>query len=116
MWLVWLVLTILVSTDQIEQAFPQLYGLTSRPQTGLPLSLGGQNFDHCCALAVNDSLKIVNGMLTLQNTTHSIIIDSDLSGLENGQFPCGASFQGGSRGAPGVKISYRYCRERCLGK
>ena len=131
-WLWWLVIAFWISFVHgggatantsgltIADAFPQLAGLSSRPQSPLPLSLGGQNMDHCCALAVNDSLSIVNGLLVLNNVTSSTIIETDLDGLRNasrrGQFPCGASFQGGNQGAPLVKVSYRYCRRRCKGR
>lgn len=127
-WLWWLTNALLISSVHAEgptanassltipDVFPQLSGLSSRPQSRIPLSLGGQDMDHCCALAVNDSLRVVNGVLVLENITSSIIIDTDLEGLRSGQFPCGAVFQGGNQGAPLVKVSYRYCRERCKGR
>ena len=99
----------------IEGAFPQLIGLNRKAGNRLPLALGGQDFDHCCRLAVNESLDIVDNRLVLRNITHSIIFDTDLDTFRGRQFPCGAKYIGEREGAPLVQVSYRYCKENCNG-
>ena len=76
----------------LAQAFPQLVGISKNPATGLGLSLGGQNLDHCCSWAVHESLDIENGVVT--GLRSPSFIGSDLTYFKNQQFPCGAEYQG----------------------
>ena len=103
------------NNQTIEGAFPQLRHFTFRPQTSLLLNLGGQDLDHCCSIAVYNSLNDDNGNLTLRNLTKTINFDSDLEGFRRRQYPCGARYIGEMRGAPVVKISYGYCNFNCPG-
>ena len=98
-----------------EEAFPQLANFPSRPRTSLPLKLGGQDLDHCCSLAFNNSLSDENGTLILRDSTRSISFDSSLEEFRSRQYPCGAKYIGDTSGAPVVKISYRYCKSNCDG-
>ncbi|XMA14279.1 hypothetical protein WAI453_007070 [Rhynchosporium graminicola] len=47
----------------ITDAFPQLTNLTLDPGTGRNPRMGGQNYTHCCLLAVNASLDIADGFI-----------------------------------------------------
>src|SRR5437667_1259091 len=98
--------------SSISEAFPQLSGLTPNPSSSLPISLGGQNFTHCCLLAVNSSLTINNGLLEILNTS---VIESNISTFHSSQFGCGAKYIGDPSGAPVVSISYDWCTSNCGG-
>jgi len=99
---------------KIEEAFPQLVNLTRDPVSGLPLSLGSQDLDHCCLLAVNQSLDVADDGTLLGLRNPSFIVDN-LTTFMNRQFSCGASYIGDKLGAPVIKISYRWCRNDCPG-
>lgn len=98
---------------------PQLAGLTSNPPGQLPVELGGQNFTHCCLLALNDSLTIrSDGNLSYAPTSFiaSGVPIADFEGaIEAGQFPCGATFDGDLGGAPVVSVPYGWCSAQCPG-
>ena len=76
------------------EALPQLAGISRNPNTGLKLSLGGQNFDHCCSWAVHESLDIEDGVV-LGLRSPSFIGDS-LTSFLKAQYPCGAKYAGTS--------------------
>ena len=91
----------------VGDAFWQLADLKPQPDTGSnrKYSLGGQNFTHCCLLAMNASLDVRNG--TLVEKTPSYIdatIDDLLAATKGDQFPCGASWNGNPAGAPKVTV------------
>lgn len=71
---------------------------------------GGQSFgERCCLLAVNASLRVVDGEVEavgpfLSNTSQL-----------NKQFPCQAEYNGDKEGAPEVRVPYSWCRENCPG-
>ena len=104
------------TNSTIANAFPGLVGFQRNLSSRLSPSLGGQNFDHCCLQAVNDSLGFDNGTLTLKNASDgSIHFNDDLSDFRNRQFPCGAGFINDRDGAAIVQISYRWCKTNCGG-
>jgi hypothetical protein len=51
----------------IGDAIPQLADLSFSPPYVRPINLGGQNFTHCCLLAVNRSVEIQDGNLVFTN-------------------------------------------------
>ncbi|MCJ1228940.1 hypothetical protein MMC12_005604 [Toensbergia leucococca] len=95
----------------VSDAVPQLLDLAPNPNSRMRLSLGGQNYTHCCLLAVNDSLAVENG--TLVKT--SPWIKDDIAIFRNGPFPCGATYNGSKAGAPPVIINYAWCNQHCSG-
>ena len=96
---------------QVSDAVPQLAGFLPNPILSVPLRFGGQNFTHCCLRAVSESLIIING--TLATTKQSFITNFAL--FENGDFPCGSTFNGSMVGAAPVDITYSWCRQNCDG-
>ena len=102
------------NNSTIAEAFPQLNNLQRYPAPRYSLSVGTQDLDHCCLLAVNDSLSVINGTLIGFNPTQSFITD-DFKSFSNRQFPCGANYIGDDEGAPTVTISYTYCITNCPG-
>ena len=74
----------------LGEAFPQLVGISRHPSTGLGLSLGGQNFTHCCAWAVHESLDIQGGIVV--GLRSPSFIGDDLTTFQSQQFPCGAEY------------------------
>ena len=99
-------------------AIPQLTNLAlSSPSPYLP-QLGGMNMTHCCLLAVNSSFSITNNNLAIINSSFlspDTTPASFLSANKNGQFPCGATFNGNLSSAPPVKSAYRWCKSNCNG-
>ena len=79
----------------LSDAFPQLVGISNNPATGLGLSLGGQDFEHCCNVAVYESLDIEDGMV--RGLRSPSFIGSDLSAFQRRQYPCGAEYIGQSQ-------------------
>lgn len=77
---------------------------------------GGQNYTHCCLLAVNASLDIQNGFIveTLSSFIQSPIEDL-LAATEANQFPCTAKWDGNPAGAPVVQVPYSWLEEHVLG-
>ena len=102
------------NNSTIAEVFPPLKNLQRYPASRYSLSVGAQDQDHCCLLAVNDSLDVVNGTLIGFTPSQSFIAD-DFQSFKNRQFPCGARYIGDDKGAPTVTISYSYCRANCPG-
>ena len=102
------------NNSTIAEAFPQLENLTRSIASPYSLSIGSQDMDHCCLLAVSDSLNVVDGTIKgfTPNQKH---IKGDLSSFRQKQFPCGAKYIGDRNGAPDVTITYTYCRANCPG-
>src|SRR3981189_70340 len=68
--------------------------------------LGGQNFTSCCVRAVS---AVRDNDYT--NTSDVTIFTPFLSK----QFPCGAQFNGDTRGVSSVQVSYTWCTANCPG-
>ena len=102
------------NNSTIAEAFPQLNNLQRYPASRSSVSIGAQDMDHCCLLAVNDSLSVINGTLIGFNSSQSFIAD-DFQSFRNQQFPCAATYIGNDNGAPTVTIPYSYCRTNCPG-
>jgi hypothetical protein len=102
----------------LSNAIPQLTNLTLSSPSRYPPLLGGMNLTHCCLLAVNSSFSISNGNLTIISNS---FLSADttpvsfLSAINEGQFPCGATFNGDLSGAPLIKSTYRWCKRNCNG-
>ncbi|CAJ2501387.1 Uu.00g042400.m01.CDS01 [Anthostomella pinea] len=99
---------------------PQLAGLSHQVPSSRPPSLGGQNFTHCCLLALNDSLTIPEeGNLSYASPSFvapGVSIDTLTSSIQNeDDFACGARFQGSTTGAPAIKVPYTWCAAQCPG-
>ncbi|KAF8853806.1 hypothetical protein BDZ45DRAFT_63521 [Acephala macrosclerotiorum] len=99
----------------LGEAFPQLINLTT-VTTGRNPHLGGQNFTHCCLLAVNESLSIKNGFI-VENTPSFIqaSVDQLLSATTDSQFPCTAAWNGNKSGAPIVQVPDSWLENNCPG-
>ncbi len=102
------------SGTEVADIFPQLKDLQLNPAPIKSLHLGGQNFDHCCLVAVNQSLAInQDGNLTKIGNP-SFIVD-DIETFQRSQFPCAASYNNDRNGTPIVKVPYKWCRDTCPG-
>ncbi|OTB06600.1 hypothetical protein M426DRAFT_104756 [Hypoxylon sp. CI-4A] len=103
----------------VGDLIPQLAGLSYHPPNPRPAGLGGQNFTHCCLLALNDSLTVQSdGNLSYTPTSFvapGISIGELESTIETDEFPCGASWNGDAGGAPVVQVPYHWCEQRCPG-
>ena len=78
--------------------------------------MGGQNFTWCCLLAVNQSLIISNGFLLEKQPTYiDTTVDDLLAAAAEGQFPCGAQWNGNPAGAPKVSVPDSWLEEYCPG-
>ena len=99
--------------SSLADAFPQLAGLTLRNPSSLEPSRGGQDYDHCCLIAVNASLSLdSNGSVV---TKSGMFIQEDGDTFYNSQFPCAASYIGDNAGAPAVTVPYTWCAQTCSG-
>ncbi|KAH8657575.1 hypothetical protein BGZ60DRAFT_434531 [Tricladium varicosporioides] len=103
----------------LTDAFWQLSDLTFLPtsaQSRKP-TLGGQNFTHCCLLAVNASLSFENGYIVKNNASDFIkaSVDDLLAATSAGQFPCTAIWSGNVSGAPVVEVSASWLEATCPG-
>ena len=98
----------------VSEAFPQLSNLQRSLASGFSLTTGAQDLDHCCLLAVNDSLSVINGSLIGFKPDQSFIADN-FTTFRSKQFPCAASYIGDKNGAPPVTIPYSYCITNCPG-
>ena len=94
-----------VASSQVSLPTSWTANITSQLSTLSPIGRpGGQDFTHCCATALS---TFANG--------------SDLSEISVGpfsgtsQYPCGATYQGDSAGAPPVKVTYKWCHKQCPG-
>ena len=102
------------NNSTIAEAFPQLSNLQRSPASRYSLSIGAQDLDHCCLLAVNDSLDVVDGIV-IGFTPNQTFIAVDFRFFRSQQFPCAAPYFGNNEGAPTVTIPYSYCRTNCPG-
>ncbi|KAI1338612.1 hypothetical protein F5Y15DRAFT_122459 [Xylariaceae sp. FL0016] len=97
---------------------PQLTSLPSVLSRPVPASLGGQNFTHCCMLALNTSLAIHDGNLSYADRSFvapGVSVPDLLSAVRADEFPCGASFSGDRAGAPEIRVPYAWCAATCPG-
>ncbi|KAI1409027.1 hypothetical protein F5Y13DRAFT_203858 [Hypoxylon sp. FL1857] len=103
----------------VGDLIPQLAGLSYNPPNSRPLGLGGQDFSHCCKLALNNSLTIgSDGNLSYAPTSFvapGVSIGELEAAIQHQKFPCGATFNGDLSGAPAVQVPYSWCEERCPG-
>jgi hypothetical protein len=102
----------------LVDAFPELANLTLKPNsnTNRKPTKGGQNFTHCCLLAVNQSLELVNGYIVeKQGSFINATIDDLLAATATGQFPCGAVWNGDPNGAPIVQVPDSWLESTCPG-
>jgi hypothetical protein len=97
--------------DILYQEFPLLADL----DTPLPGSISGrQNFTRCCLQAVYDSYQVLdNGTISPNPANLFVTLSADQ--LVNEEFPCGATYNGSSVGAPVVQIPYIWCATNCPG-
>jgi hypothetical protein len=99
-------------------AFPQLANLPVQPATAVHRkpTEGGQNFTHCCLLAVNQSLELHNGFIVEKKTSFiNGTVDDLLAATAAGQFPCGAVWDGNPAGAPIVQVPDSWLESTCPG-
>ncbi|KAI0125419.1 hypothetical protein BJ170DRAFT_696908 [Xylariales sp. AK1849] len=105
--------------QSVSDALPQLDDLTFAPNSSQyrPIRLGGQDFTHCCLLALNESLDLRNGNLSWSQPSYIpfLTIDNFSTSVAQGRFPCGATYTPGSDGAPEVRVPYDWCANRCDG-
>ncbi|EPE28037.1 hypothetical protein GLAREA_04828 [Glarea lozoyensis ATCC 20868] len=103
----------------VSDAVWQLTNLTLIPDTALhrSTSLGGQNFTHCCLLAVNASLTLSpDGRLIKSQTDYiDATIEEFLEANNADQFPCTAEWNGDPRGAPRVIVTSGWQEQTCPG-
>jgi hypothetical protein len=106
----------------VNQTFPQLnaaYDLTA-------VYLGGQNFTVCCLKAIYDALDVSGGQLQeglnesgvvkiSYNNTNITSVTELLNYTSDGQFPCGAKWNGNPLGAPKVDVQYDWFMANCPG-
>lgn len=100
----------------VGDAFWQLADLKPQPDSvsHRKPSLGGQNFTHCCLLAMNISLEVNNGTLIRKEPFYiNATIDELLAANAADQFPCGASWNGNTAGAPKVKVPTWWLESMC---
>lgn len=109
--------------SSLGEAIPRLANLTSHaPGANMASQYGGQNFTHCCLVAMNQSLNVngPNGSLAF-NTPAYFLPELTMPQLEDamshetGLFPCGASWNGNWEGAPVVRVPYNWCLNHCGG-
>lgn len=91
----------------VASFFPQLAGLISdSPRSNSrPVGLEGQDFGHCCLLAVNESLTYQDGNLSYASPSfidRRVSVEDLEYAAQMGAFPCGAEFNGDRSGAPVV--------------
>lgn len=75
--------------------------------------LGGQDFIHCCLLAVNDSLQVTNR--SLEYKPGQTTLRGTFDDLTNHNIPCHASYRGSATPPPNVWVSYSWCNSNCPG-
>lgn len=101
-------------------AIPQLANLTATESSPLALTAGGQNFTHCCLVAMNESLTVTgpNQSLAFNNPAYflpSLTIPALEAAIAGSSFPCGATWTGDPAGAPVVRVPYTWCTAQCGG-
>ncbi|KAI0173358.1 hypothetical protein GGR52DRAFT_580038 [Hypoxylon sp. FL1284] len=98
---------------------PQLAGLSPNPPGTRQVGLGGQNFTHCCMVALNESLAVgSDGNLSYAATSFvapGLPVSALETAIRDGEFPCGAVYDGSAAGAPVVRVPYAWCAGRCGG-
>ena len=102
----------------LADAFPALTNLTLDPDTTSSRNptKGGQNFTHCCLLAVNQSLEVVNGYVVEKQLSFiNATVDDLLAATAAGEFPCGAIWNGNPAGAPIVQVPDSWLESTCPG-
>ncbi|KAI1849798.1 hypothetical protein JX266_004747 [Neoarthrinium moseri] len=103
----------------ISSALPQLANLTVNPPSSQfrPIRLGGQDFNHCYLLALNDSLNFRAGSLSFRQPSYipDLTTNEFMRAVNQGHFPCGAPYTGDYSGAPEVRVPYDWCANRCDG-
>ena len=104
----------------LEDAFWQLANLELEPTVlgkHMDPRKGGQNFTHCCLLAVNESLVWDNGYIneTQPNFFLNSSIDALIDATNNNQFPCTAQWNGDPAGAPVVEVPASWLELNCPG-
>ena len=102
----------------LVDAFPQLADLTLKPNenSNRKPTEGGQNFTHCCLLAVNQSLEVVNGYIVEKPGSFiNATADDLLAATAAGEFPCGAVWNGDPKGAPVVRVPDSWLESTCPG-
>lgn len=100
----------------LADAFWQLTNLTPSPESSLHRrpQFGGQNFTHCCLLAVNASLEFVDGFVVKSEPDFIKTTVSDLLAANDaGQFPCTATWNGDRYGAPIVETPASWLESTC---
>ncbi|CAF9925114.1 MAG: hypothetical protein HETSPECPRED_005748 [Heterodermia speciosa] len=106
------------NNSTIAEAFPQLLIdfpnlVESPPSLTSRYTNGRQDFQRCCSLAVYESLhQNDNDSISLASPS---FIGSDLDSFRHQQYPCGASYDGSSLGAPPVTVTYGWCSSHCPG-
>lgn len=100
-----------LNNSSVVDAFGQLYGLQQSPNSSkLSLALGGQDFDHCCLLAMNYSLDVASdgSLIKSENSFIDGPID-DFSNNAKRQFPCFAKYDhNNDAGSPSLNIPYSW--------
>ncbi|KAI3323356.1 hypothetical protein HD806DRAFT_522560 [Xylariaceae sp. AK1471] len=102
----------------VASYLPQLAGLSLDPPGLRSVTRGGQNFTHCCLIALNQSLVVRDGNLSYASPS---FVDSGVSieelelAAQNDEFPCGASFTNDMGGVPVVSVTYNWCVDKCPG-
>ena len=76
-------------------------------------ALGEQDFDHCCAEAVNQSLMIDDGNLVFR--PGQTFLSGNISTLLAFQYPCTAVYNGTNADQPQVNVPYSFCHQNCGG-
>jgi len=89
----------------------QLANLTSKPAGNV--ERGGQSFDHCCNLAINQSLEIDDGYAVFR--PGQTFLEGNVSTFLEYQYPCDASYNGTNGDQPQVNIPYSWCHQNCGG-
>lgn len=101
-------------SSSLGEAIPQLANLSNQAPSLLSLTAGGQNFTHCCLVAMNQSLNVngPNQSLAFSNPSYflpSLTLSELESAVSGSSFPCGATYNGDPNGAPLVRVPYIVC-------
>ncbi|KAI1264980.1 hypothetical protein F5Y18DRAFT_417504 [Xylariaceae sp. FL1019] len=102
----------------VASFFPQLANLTLDPPGHRPIAYGGQNFTHCCLVALNQSLAVSEGNLTFADYSYvesGVSIEDLEYAAQNEEFPCGTQYTGDLNGAPLVSVTFNWCNDQCPG-
>lgn len=105
----------------VGEAIPALANLTYRAPNAIPILAGGQNFTHCCLVAMNQSLNVdgPNGSLAFNSPSYFANnltpneLEASIAAI--GDVPCGATWNGDYVGAPVVRVSFDWCLSECGG-